>query len=241
VRAAHIEPGAEDVLEVGPGLGVLTRHLVHLARRLVAIEIDSDLADRVRTELHVPNLTVCTADVLRVDVSRLFDGPFLVVANLPYHITSPVLRHLLQAHPERMVVMVQREVGERIAAPVGQMSALSVLIQAQARVEVVRAVPRTAFYPRPKVDSVVLRLVGLAAAERPIEGGEFEAFTRFVLAGFKQPRKQLGNSLAEGLGIDKASATTALRHADIEPTRRPQELSVAEWAHLFSRCPGGRA
>ncbi|MBV9544845.1 MAG: ribosomal RNA small subunit methyltransferase A [Chloroflexi bacterium] len=230
VRAAHIQP-LEDVLEVGPGLGVLTRGLVQHARRVVAVEIDELLAEQLRTELSVPNLTVCSADVLQTNITSLFDGPFVVVANLPYHITSPVLRHLLRAEPTRMVVMVQREVGERIAACAGRMSALSVLIQAQARVEVLRHVPKTAFYPRPKVDSVVLRLSRLD--EPVVAPGELNAFTELVQAGFKQPRKQLGNSFADGRNLDKAAALGMLQRADINPSRRPQELGVADWVRLF--------
>jgi 16S rRNA (adenine1518-N6/adenine1519-N6)-dimethyltransferase len=236
VRAAHVEPG-EDVLEVGPGLGVLTHRLAYVARRVVAIEIDPALAERLRAELQTPHVSICVADVLQIDLSGLFTEPFVVVANLPYHITSPALRHLLAAQPRRMVVMVQREVGERIAAATGQMSALSVLVQAQARVEVVRHVPRSAFYPQPKVDSVVLRLVLSEEAEQPVQRRDFEEFRRLVHAGFKQPRKQLANSLAEGLGIDKAVAIETLRHAQIEPSRRPQELSVVEWVQLFHCAP----
>jgi 16S rRNA (adenine1518-N6/adenine1519-N6)-dimethyltransferase len=236
VRAAHIAPD-EDVLEVGPGLGVLTQRLAHVARRVVAIEIDPALAERLRADLQAPHLSICVADVLEIDVSTFFAGQFVVVANLPYHITSPALRHLLASEPTRMVVMVQREVGERIAAAAGQMSALSVLVQAQARVEVVRQVPRTAFYPRPKVDSVVLRLLLLDQAEQPVARRDFEEFSRLVHAGFKQPRKQLGNSLAEGLNIHKSAALQLLQRANIEPWRRPQELSVAEWVQLFHTPP----
>jgi 16S rRNA (adenine1518-N6/adenine1519-N6)-dimethyltransferase len=160
----------------------------------------------------------------------------VVVANLPYHITSPALRRLLESGPPfaaRLVVMVQREVADRLTAPVGELSALGVTIQAQAQVQLVRHVPASAFYPRPKVDSAVLMLRPHHAAERPVSHAAFPAFVDFVHAGFKQPRKQIANSLAEGLGVEKSQAIERLARAEIEPTRRPQTLSVADWVKLF--------
>jgi 16S rRNA (adenine1518-N6/adenine1519-N6)-dimethyltransferase len=169
--------------------------------------------------------------VLQTDVAAFFDGPFVVVANLPYHITSPAIRHLLAAQPKRLIVMVQREVGERITAAQGELCSLAVSIHVQASVRIVRRVPKTAFYPPPKVDSVVLRLEPLATPT--VAALDLPAFVRLVQAGFKQPRKQLGNSLAEGLEVDKPRAIELLRASGIEPMRRPQELSIAEWIRLF--------
>ena len=236
VRAAHLDATRDEVLEVGPGLGVLTERLVKAARRVVAVEIDAQLADWLRAELRSPNLTVETADILTVDLARLFEDPYVVVANLPYHVTSPALRRLLESGPPfaaRLVIMVQREVADRITAPAGQLSALAVTIQAQAQVRVVRHVPASAFYPRPKVDSAVLALQPYHARERPVGHAAFPAFVEFVHAGFKQPRKQIANSLAEGLGVEKSQAVERLTRAEIEPTRRPQTLSVADWVRLF--------
>jgi 16S rRNA (adenine1518-N6/adenine1519-N6)-dimethyltransferase len=227
------------VLEVGPGLGVLTEQLLKSARRVVAVEIDPQLADWLRTELASPKLTVETADILRVDPASLFEDPYVVVANLPYHITSPALRRLLESGPPfaaRLVVMVQREVADRITAPLGELSALAVTIQAQAQVRLVRHVPASAFYPRPKVDSAVLALQPHHAAERPVTRAAFRAFVDFVHAGFKQPRKQIANSLSEGLGVEKAQTLELLARAEIEPNRRAQTLSVAEWVRLFNEA-----
>jgi 16S rRNA (adenine1518-N6/adenine1519-N6)-dimethyltransferase len=236
VRAARLT-SSSDVLEVGPGLGVLTRRLAHAARRVVAVELDTQLAE----ELTANNLTVVNADILKVDPAEHFAGPYTVVANLPYHITSPALRHLLSSGPpyaERLVVMVQAEVAERIAAKPGDMSALAVAIQAQARVNIVRRVAAAAFYPRPRVDSAVMLLEPLEHAERAIERGELGPFTELVQAGFKQPRKTLANSLADGLGIAKADATLRLTQAGIDPSHRPETLTVEDWARLF-RCSIG--
>jgi 16S rRNA (adenine1518-N6/adenine1519-N6)-dimethyltransferase len=236
VQAARLDPMRDEVLEVGSGLGVLTERLVKAARRVVAVEIDAQLADWLRAELTSPNLSVETADILRLDLARLFEDPYVVVANLPYHITSPALRRLLESGPPfaaRLVVMVQREVADRITAPVGELSALAVTIQAQAQVRLVRHVPASAFYPKPTVDSAVLALQPHHAAERAVSHAAFPAFVDFVHAGFKQPRKQIANSLAEGLGVDKSEAIERLARAEIEPTRRPQTLSVADWVKLF--------
>jgi 16S rRNA (adenine1518-N6/adenine1519-N6)-dimethyltransferase len=236
VRAARLDPSRDEVLEVGPGLGVLTEGLLKSARRVVAIEIDSQLADWLRTELASPKLVVETADILKLDPARLFEEPYVVVANLPYHVTSPALRRLLESGPpfaSRLVVMVQREVADRLVAPVGSLSALAVTVQAQARVRLVRHVPSSAFYPRPKVGSTVLALEPLSSGERPVTRAAFADFVRFVQAGFKQPRKQIVNSLAEGLAVDKPAVLPLLEQVGIAPRRRPQELGISEWVGLF--------
>jgi 16S rRNA (adenine1518-N6/adenine1519-N6)-dimethyltransferase len=236
VRSAHLEPD-EHVLEVGPGLGVLTEKLARAAQRVVAIEIDAQLADALRSELQqAPNVTVETADVLQVEPASFFDRPFVVVANLPYHITSPALRHLLGAGPpfaSRLVVMLQSEVAERIAAQSGEMSALAVAIQVQAEVRITRRVAAAAFYPMPKVDSAVLLVTPRPDHERLIARNELTEFVTLVQAGFKQPRKQLANSLADGLGSPKPAAIELLIRAAIDPALRPQDLAVADWVRLF--------
>jgi 16S rRNA (adenine1518-N6/adenine1519-N6)-dimethyltransferase len=235
VRAAGLD-GTQDVLEVGPGLGVLTGRLATLARRVVAIEIDPLLADWLRTELDDSKVTVVTSDVLQSEPASYFEGAFVVVANLPYHVTSPALRHLLSAGPpfaSRLVVMVQAEVADRIAARAGEMSALAVTTQAQAQVSVVRRVAASAFYPRPRVDSAVLLLEPFAESDRRISRAELPEFTKLVQAGFKQPRKKVANSLAEGLGCQKEAATDLLARAEIDPGLRPQVLDVADWVRLY--------
>jgi 16S rRNA (adenine1518-N6/adenine1519-N6)-dimethyltransferase len=231
VHAAGVD-AETDVLEVGPGLGVLTRLLALRARGLVAVELDTDLAEALRLQLD--NVTVVNEDILRFQPSMHFHGPYTVVANLPYHITSPALRHLLGSGPpfaQRLVVMVQAEVAERIAARPGEMSALALAIQAQAHVHLLRRVSREAFYPRPKVDSAVLVLE--PTSERSVQRDEFGAFVALVQAGFKQPRKTLANSLSEGLGVPRMKALERLAQAGIDPSLRPQVLAVEDWVRLF--------
>ncbi len=236
VATAKLDPKSDDVLEVGPGLGVLTERLLRSARRVVAVELDPHLAEWLRVDLASPNLTVIQQDVLKLDPSETFDSDYVVVANLPYRITSPALRHLLQAGPpyaRRLVLMVQKEVAERIAARPRDLSALAVATQAQARVRLVRRVPSGAFYPRPKVDSAVLLLEPLADDERLVPRSRVVAFTDFLHAGFAQPRKTLANSLAQGLRRERAAVLPLIEEQGIDPRRRPQDLSLEEWARLF--------
>jgi 16S rRNA (adenine1518-N6/adenine1519-N6)-dimethyltransferase len=201
---------------------------------VVAVELDSALADALRVEM--PDVTVVNEDVLTFEPSAYFLEPFTVVANLPYHITSPALRHLLSSGPpfaQRLVVMVQAEVAERISAQPGAMSALAVGIQSQARTRLVRNVPREAFYPRPNVDSAVVVLEPLCEPDRLVHRDEIEAFVGLVQAGFKQPRKTLANSLSEGLGVSRGEAVARITSVGIEPSLRPQVLAVEDWARLF--------
>ena len=232
-RAGELE-ATDEVLEVGPGLGVLTAELVRHAGRVVAVELDRQLSAALPGLLGAPaNLEVVQADALAVDLGALFDGAYKLVANLPYRITSPLLMHVLQAarRPELIVVMVQREVAERIPAPPGDLSYLAVAVQRYAVPRLVRTVPASAFYPRPRVESAVLRLDVRPAPTVVPEAPA--AFLRFVQAGFKQPRKQLRNSLAEGLGRPPAEADALLARAGLDPTRRPQMLALDEWARLY--------
>jgi 16S rRNA (adenine1518-N6/adenine1519-N6)-dimethyltransferase len=235
VGAARLDH-TQDVLEVGPGLGVLTERLAHVARRVVAVEIDPHLAGALRVELDNANVMVHTDDVLKIEPSSFFDAPYVVVANLPYHITSPALRHLLAAGPpfaSRLIVMVQAEVADRIVSRPGDMSSLAVAIQAQAHVRLVRRVPASAFFPKPKVDSAVLALEPLQDDVRLVPRSEFMEFIKLVQAGFKQPRKKLVNSLAEGLGSPKQVANALLARAELDASRRPQDLAVEDWVRLY--------
>ncbi|MDY6907598.1 MAG: 16S rRNA (adenine(1518)-N(6)/adenine(1519)-N(6))-dimethyltransferase RsmA [Chloroflexota bacterium] len=241
IRALELAP-ADTALEVGPGLGTVTRELVKRAGRVIAIEIDPRLASALEEGLdRWPTVTVVCADVLESDPETLLGtagldpaSPYKVAANLPYYIASAVLRRFLEAgnKPRLMVVMVQREVAELMAAAPGRMGLLSVGVQFYGRPTIVGYVPSRGFYPEPKVDSAIVRIDvrGEPAVQVPDEA----QFFRVVRAGFAAPRKQLRNSLAQGLGIPPGDATGILERAGIDATRRAETLSLAEWGHVFS-------
>jgi 16S rRNA (adenine1518-N6/adenine1519-N6)-dimethyltransferase len=245
VAAADPIPGRQ-VLEIGPGIGILTAPLLRAGASVTAVEVDPRLAAhlRMRFEL-VPGLRLVEGDFLDQELGDLVRPPWDLVANLPYHITSPVLHRVLDtdARPERFVLMLQKEVAERVAAPPGAMSYLSVFVQYHADVTVLRRVPAAAFEPAPAVDSAVL--VGRTRARRLDPAAETELW-RLVQAGFRERRKMLHNVLPRQLpAVGRARFETALAAVGIAPDRRPQTLSVDEWLALSAAVgplgpPAGR-
>jgi 16S rRNA (adenine1518-N6/adenine1519-N6)-dimethyltransferase len=233
VAAAEIPPEAE-VLEIGPGLGSLTRYLARAARQVVAVELDSALIPVLHEVLAgQENVRVVQGDILEQDPAALMSaGGYWVVANIPYYITSAVFRHLLEARvrPCRMVLTVQREVAERICAAPGDMSLLALSVQVYGQPRTAVRIPAGAFYPPPKVDSAVVR-VDLGAEPR-IPAEQLEDFFRLAKAGFSQKRKTLRNSLSGGLGWGAARAEELLRAAGVDPMRRAETLSLEEWGAL---------
>ncbi len=243
--AAELTP-TDVIMEIGPGLGVLTRELARQAGWVVAIELDSKLAAILtQTLASFDNVTIINRDILQVEPSALLqeqkaklpptiDSPFnyKVVANLPYYITSPVLRHFLEASvkPQIMVVMVQKEVAEAIAAKPGQMSLLSISVQFYGEPRIVSYVPAQCFYPAPEVDSAILKIKLYPQPAVSVDG---RSFFELVRAGFTASRKQIVNSLAQGLGLPKAEILSVLEKANIAPQRRAETLTLDEWATLW--------
>ncbi|HEY0607387.1 MAG TPA: 16S rRNA (adenine(1518)-N(6)/adenine(1519)-N(6))-dimethyltransferase RsmA [Herpetosiphonaceae bacterium] len=235
----------DTVVEVGPGLGVLTYELVQYAGRVISIELDKRLAARLREEFaQTPNLTVIQSDVMRVDlVEALGAGAspaYKVVANLPYQITSAIIRHFLEAAPapELLVIMVQWEVAQRIAARPPEMSVLAHSVQFYAEPEIVARVPASSFVPAPKVDSAVLRL--RRRVQPAVQVDDVDAFFRTIKAGFLQARKKLSNALPGGLAsmgikIEKDQVLRVLEAAGIDPARRAETLSLEEWSHVHAQ------
>ena len=238
---AAAELGSDDlVVEVGPGLGILTRELAGRAGGVVAVELDDNLAALLKERLaSFSNVTIVNGDMLKIEPKELVEGRgYKVVANLPYYITSPVLRHFLEAEakPRTMVVMVQKEVAEAIAAKPGDMSLLSVSIQFYGSPEIVAIVPPESFYPAPAVSSAILKI---DVYPQPKVDVDEKGFFDTVRAGFAAPRKQLANSLSRGLGREKAEVLPFLQKAGIDPSRRAETLTVGEWAELW-RVLGGK-
>jgi len=235
VELADPTPGRR-VLEIGPGLGVLTGALLTAGAFVTAVEVDERLAEHLRSRftgaIVAGQLRLLEADVLDVPLDEVATSPYDVAANLPYHITSPVLHYLLgeEPRPERFVLMVQREVAERIAAAPGAMSYLSVFVQYHAQVRVARLVPASAFEPVPEVQSALL--VGQTQPRRLPRDAEEELW-RLVQAGFRERRKMLHNVLPRQLPqVGRERFDLALADVGIAPDRRPQTLSVDEWIAL---------
>lgn len=235
------------IMEIGPGLGVLTKELAKQGGRVVTIELDSKLAAILKQTLaSFSNVTIINEDILQVDPATLLReqevgfppaviSPFSykVVANLPYYITSPVLRHFLEASlkPQIIVVMVQKEVAETIVAKPGQMSMLSISVQFYGQPTIISYVPAQCFYPAPEVDSAILKIN--LYSQPPVEVTDKESFFELVRAGFTASRKQIGNSLAQGLELPKTECLSLLGKASIVPQRRAETLTLGEWARLW--------
>lgn len=227
---AEITPD-DTVLEIGPGLGTLTSELLRRCKKVVAVEFDEDLARKLPAQFPGKNLEVVRSDILAFDLSRLPAG-YKVVANVPYYITSKIIQLLMTAtnKPHTTVLLVQKEVAERLAAEPGDMSILAVSAQVFAEVELGDVVPAGLFTPPPKVDSAVVTL-----KTRPsslLTGVSEKDFFRVVKAGFSAKRKKLRSSLAGGLGISKQAAEELLQTAKINPDARAESLSLAEWVRL---------
>ncbi|MDP9468905.1 MAG: 16S rRNA (adenine(1518)-N(6)/adenine(1519)-N(6))-dimethyltransferase RsmA [Chloroflexota bacterium] len=234
VAAAELRPG-DRVVEVGPGLGVLTRRLLAAGASVLAVELDPRLAAYLRRELgSLPGFELIEADALSLHPRDCFPGEdFKLVANIPYHITSPLLHAFLEGErpPQLAVLLVQAEVAERVAAPPGQMSYLSVFVQNVAAPEIVGRVPAASFEPAPEVDSAILRLRRRASPEVAVGSGR-EPFYRVVQAGFRQRRKQLHNALGRELPVPRPALEAAFAACAIDSERRAQTLSLGEWACL---------
>ncbi len=224
----------DTILEIGPGLGTLTSELLRRAAKVVAVELDDDLARKLPGQFPGKNLEVVNQDILAFDLTKL-PRDYVVVANVPYYITAKIVQLLLGAvnRPRRIVLLVQKEVAERLAAEPGDMSILAVSAQIYADVSLGILVPAEYFTPPPKVDSQV---VILDLRPKSLLGSIAEhTFFRVVRAGFSAKRKKLRSSLAGGLGIDKDRAVLLLSSAGIDPDERAQDLTINDWLELAKR------
>ncbi len=238
--AADIQP-SETVLEIGPGLGSLTRHLAQYARRVVAVELDGALLPPLKEVLSpFANVCIIHGDILQQDPAALVaeaDQPpygCRVVANIPYYITSAVIRHLLESRlPVRKIVLtIQREVAERITSGPGDLSLLALSVIVYGRPQIVGHIPAGAFFPPPKVDSAIIA-IDLYPQPR-IPANQLDDFFRLAKAGFSQKRKTLRNALSGGLAWSPEKARAVLETAGIDPRRRAETLSLEEWQALLN-------
>jgi 16S rRNA (adenine1518-N6/adenine1519-N6)-dimethyltransferase len=232
-QAAEIQ--ADDcVLEIGPGLGSLTRYLAVSARKVAAVELDPDLFAPLKAVLSPhPNVTITHGDILELKIADLVDQTdYIVAANIPYNITSAIIRHLLESDPKprRIVLTIQKEVAERICAAPGDLSLLALSVQVYGAPRIEAKIPAGAFHPVPNVDSAILRI---DIYKEPLISTEMlPIFFKLIKAGFSQKRKTLRNSLSSGLHIKPQDAETLLNNAGIDPMRRAETLSIAEWKEI---------
>lgn len=236
---AHIADCAEltpddTVLEIGPGLGTLTSELLRQAGRVVAVEFDPELARKLPGQFPGKDLTVFNEDILSFDLSQLPSG-YKVVANVPYYITSKIVQKLMTADnkPSIAVLLVQKEVAERIAAEPGDMSILAISAQVYAEASLGDIVPAALFTPPPRVDSQVVILKTRKTSL--VKPEDEKAFFRVVKAGFSAKRKKLRSSLAGGLAISKQEAEELLQKAEISPDARAEDLSIDHWLRLVAQ------
>lgn len=233
--AAAAELTRQDtVLEIGPGLGSLTRYLAESAGRVVAVELDGALMPPLRRVLaDYSNITLVQGDILQFNPAALVAAPcYKVAANLPYYITSAVIRHLLEADvsPSLIILTVQLEVAQRITAAPGKLSLLGVSVQFYGRPSIVTRIKADAFYPAPKVDSAVVRIEPYKTLTVQVD--DRDEFFAVVKAGFAQKRKQLHNALTGGLARPQAEIAAALERAGVDGRRRAETLTLAEWGSV---------
>ncbi|MBK8821162.1 MAG: ribosomal RNA small subunit methyltransferase A [Anaerolineales bacterium] len=231
--AAEIQ--ADDcVLEIGPGLGSLTRYLAVSAKEVTAIELDRDMLAPLKAVLTpYQNVRVIHGDILKTSVSEVINTPdYLVAANIPYYITSAVIRHLLESDPKprRIVLTIQKEVAERICAKAGDLSLLALSVQVYGKPSLAAIIPAEAFHPAPKVDSAILRID--IYKEPLIPNDLLKTFFDLIKAGFSQKRKTLRNSLSSGMHISTKDSEALLTSANIDYMRRAETLSIEEWKNV---------
>jgi 16S rRNA (adenine1518-N6/adenine1519-N6)-dimethyltransferase len=246
IVAASELSSSDLVVEIGPGMGVLTRELVQEAGWVIAVEVDSQMIEMLRQTLEGSGkATIINRDILEIEPQDLIQqerdsfppavsdpSQYKLVANLPYYITAPIIRHFCEARlkPQMMVIMVQKEVAKNIVAKPGNMGILAISVQFYGQPQIVSYVPAGNFYPIPKVDSAILKI---NLYPRPVVRVSSESrFFEVVRAGFCAARKQIANSLAQGLDINKVEVLSLLEKANLRPQRRAEELSLEEWALL---------
>lgn len=223
---------SDVVVEVGPGIGIMTKELTKKAKKVYAVEIDPKIAEILSTIcIQYPNLKIVRGDIR--DFSPKGIGRYKVVANLPYYITSHVIKKFLEEKnkPQTITVLIQREVAERICSKPGRMSVLAVAVQFYGQPEIKGLVSPLAFFPPPKVYSAILKIK--VFKEPLFEGVDPKVFFRLVKAGFGEKRKMLANSMSGGLGLEKATAEKLLKGAGVEPMLRAERLSLDDWRRIY--------
>ena len=231
IGAADLKP-SDNVIEVGPGTGFLTEKLIEKAGCVIAVEYDANMVRLLEKRFKdVKNLTIIHSDILRTKDYGLRTKLYKVVANIPYYITSPLIKHFLQSdlQPEMMVLLVQKEVAEKVCGITGK-SLITIETQLFGKPEIIGIVPSSSFYPAPKVDSAILKI---DVFKKPlVPENQLSDFLRIVKFGFSQKRKKLSNALGAGLHIAPSEIAEIIRSADVDPDFRPESLDIDDWKRL---------
>ena len=230
----------DTALEVGPGLGILTEELIKKSKKVISIELDKKLFDFLKVKfVDVKNLNLINEDVLKINPSDygLQTAAYKIVANIPYNITSIFLKKFIsnEPKPQSLVLLVQKEVAERVCAKAGKMSLLSISIQLYGNPEIIETVDKTNFFPQPAVDSAILKIAKVKSQkdlETLLDGVEEKRFWQIAKVGFSAKRKQLANNLASGLKISTDKARKAIVDANLEPLIRAQNLEIKDWINV---------
>lgn len=232
IKAAELNL-KDSVLEIGPGLGVLTKELAKRVKKVIAVEKDREMIEILKETLEgFKNIRVFRGDILKIADSKLPISNYKVVANLPFYLTAPAIRKFLETvrvKPEEMILVIQKEVGQRIVAQPPKTNLLAVSVQFYARPEIKGYVSKKSFWPQPKVDSAIIKITPGKISRRT---GLRKSFFEIVRAGFSQPRKQLINNLSKKLGIDKEKVKNWLFKNDVNPGRRAESLTLQDWIKL---------
>jgi len=238
VSAAEIN-STDTIIEVGPGIGTLTQELAKSADNIVAIEKDKKMIEILKETLNGLNsIHIIKGDILRQDLSSFKN--YSVVANMPYYLTSPLIRKLLESEnqPKEIILMIQKEVAQRICAKPPRMSLLAVSVQYYAEPKIISYVSKNCFWPAPKIDSAIIKIIPARNASRSDAGGPApDLFFKIVKAGFSQPRKQLAGNLSKMLKLKKDQVDTWLLSNNIKPTQRAETLFIADWQNLTNSFP----
>jgi len=242
VEAAQLKQ-SDTVLEVGPGLGILTEELIRQAGKVVSVELDKKLYNFLQTKFSgVKNLKLINEDILKFNPQnfKLSDLNYKIVANIPYNITSHFLKKFLTAEtkPSDMTLLIQKEVAQRVCAQPGQMSLLSISVQLYSQPKIMEFVSKKSFWPSPEVDSAVLKLSSIKSSDEVdnfLQGISEKSFWQLVKIGFSAKRKQLQNNLSAGLKIPSAEVKKILKQANFNPQVRAQNLSLTDWIKLAKK------
>lgn len=241
-RIADVADVSHDtlVMEIGPGMGILTRELLTRGAHVIAVELDSQLKRFLETDIG-PNerLTLVERDARYIEIEQhVGHRRYVVVANLPYSVATVIIRHFLESDtpPAALHVMVQREVAERMTADPPEMSLLALACQLYTEAEIAFTVPPGVFLPPPKVESAVVSMRVLP--ERPLTQAQRDTLFRLATIAFQRKRKTIANGLSQGLDVPKAGLESFLLDVRIDPMRRPETLTIEEWMSLAVRMPG---